>query len=89
MAGFCLNALIGRFYGAAALGLFNLVLALYLILAQVCVGGMYFSVLRYASEYAEDKEALGEILVNALVVALGVSLGTLGVIAYSRVSMNT
>lgn len=74
VAGFCLNALIGRFYGAAALGLFNLVLALYLILAQVCVGGMYFSVLRYASEYAEDKEALGEILVNALVVALGVSL---------------
>ena len=78
VAGFCLNTLIGRFYGAAALGLFNQVLALYLILAQVCVGGMYFSVLRYASEYAEDREALGDIVLSALVVALAVSVVTCG-----------
>ena len=86
-AGFCLNALVGRFYGAAALGLFNQVLALYLVLAQVCVGGMYFSVLRYASEYADDKEALGDILVSALAVALGVSLLTCAGVFVSRRSI--
>ena len=84
VAGFGLNSLIGRYYGAAILGYFNLVLALYLILAQVCVGGMYFSVLRFASECAEDAETLGQILVSALAVAMAASLATCGALFVLR-----
>jgi O-antigen/teichoic acid export membrane protein len=51
-AGLFLNFVIARWYGAEALGLFNIVFALYIFLSQISVLGVHHSVLRYVSEFA-------------------------------------
>jgi O-antigen/teichoic acid export membrane protein len=42
IAGLMLNFAIGRLYDPAALGIFNQVLAVFLILGQLAVGGFFF-----------------------------------------------
>ena len=50
LGGFLVNVLIGRMYGPAALGVFNQVLAFYLVASQASVGGLAFSTLKFSSE---------------------------------------
>lgn len=73
-AGLLLNFVIARFYGAAALGLFNIIFALYILLSQLGVLGIHFSVLRYVSEYATtDSEKAGRAVTGALMLVTAVS----------------
>ncbi len=53
IAGLALNLVIGRYYGAATLGLFNIAFALYIFTSQFAVFGLHMSVLRYVSEHRE------------------------------------
>jgi O-antigen/teichoic acid export membrane protein len=74
-AGLLLNFAIGRVYGAQALGLFNIVFALYIFLSQLGVLGIHFSALRYISEYADhDQRTLDAIASGALMIATAISM---------------
>lgn len=74
LAGLALNLAIGRVYGPAALGEFNLVLALFTVAAQFSVLGMQFAVLRRVAIAAHveraDARELGQIICNALTVVV-------------------
>ena len=74
IGGFFLNVLIARLYGAEALGVFNQVLAYYLIISQACVGGLAFSTLRFTSRYARRNKIYTSILNPAICIALITSL---------------
>lgn len=71
VAGLLLNFAIGRFYGPAALGLFNIVFALYIFLSQLGVLGIHFSVLRYVSEYAARDADKASCVVSGAVLLVG------------------
>ena len=68
-----INSLIAKHYGPAALGIFNLVFAIYIFQSQVATLGVQYSILRYISE-VDDNPAIGTILCSALVVTEIVSL---------------
>jgi len=54
VSGIVMNLLIARWAGPGALGVFNQVYAAYIVLSQVAVGGVQFSVLRHVSEARDD-----------------------------------
>jgi O-antigen/teichoic acid export membrane protein len=74
LCGLAINIIIGRVYGPEHLGVFNLVMALYVIASQISVGGVHFSTLRYSSEYSMQKEILAAILSSGLILASAISL---------------
>lgn len=49
------NIIIARIYGAAALGVFNLVYATYILFSQVAAAGIHLSVAKYAAEFSNDQ----------------------------------
>jgi O-antigen/teichoic acid export membrane protein len=69
VVGFGLNFLVARWWGAAALGVFNQVTTAMFAFAVVGAGGLQFSVLR-ALAAATDDEARAAIAVGALVPAV-------------------
>ncbi|SLN22794.1 oligosaccharide flippase family protein [Oceanibacterium hippocampi] len=78
LSGVLVNLVIGRFYGPAVLGVFNQVLAFYILAAQFAVFGVHFSVLRRVSvlSAAAGTEARQEIAAevgSALVAVAGVA----------------
>jgi stage V sporulation protein B len=70
-AGLLLNFAIARFYGPAALGLFNIVFALYIFLSQLGVLGIHFSVLRYVSEHITKEPAKASEAVSGGILLVG------------------
>jgi len=56
VAGMGLNLVIGRYYGAQYLGLFNIAFALYIFLSQFAVFGLNMSILRYVSEHMGGRQ---------------------------------
>ncbi len=66
ISGILLNIVIGRYYGAEVLGVFSQVFALYAILSQFAAGGLYFSVLKFVSEFAQNRELCSKIISAAL-----------------------
>ena len=66
VSGVALNVLIGRFYGADALGAFNQVLALYIFVSQFAVFGIHYSVAKYVAEFAADGPRCDAIVSAAL-----------------------
>jgi O-antigen/teichoic acid export membrane protein len=57
ISGIALNVVVARFYDAATLGVFNQVLAAYVVVSMLAAGGIHFSVLRaVASE--DDRESI-------------------------------
>lgn len=71
--GLGLNIIIGRVYGAATLGVFNQAFAAYIILSQLCVGGLHFSVLKYGSHALDGEDVDGMVSsAIALVCCFGV-----------------
>jgi len=83
VVGLGLNFVIGRLWGAAALGAFNQVTAAYFVLAALGAVGLNFSVLRAVAQAPEDRSSVGPIvlggLVPTLVLAALVSMLFLGV----------
>ena len=70
VSGIALNAIIARAYGAAALGVFNEVLAAYILFSQVAVGGVNLSALKSIAEKPEDRARTTAIVVGSLVLVL-------------------
>lgn len=70
--GLLLNALIGRTYGPAILGVFNQTAACYIVASQFCVFGLHLSVLKHVSQFAGDRARVSAVAGSglALTVAL-------------------
>ncbi len=64
VSGILLNVLIGRYYDAATLGIFNQAFAFYIFISQFAVFGLQFSVLKHVSEFVGDREKT-DILISA------------------------
>ena len=69
ISGILLNFIIGRFYSASTLGVFNQVFALYIFLSQFGALGIYFSVLKYVSEFSENHELSISIIISGLIIS--------------------
>jgi len=82
VVGLLFNILIGRFYGASMLGVFNQVYAVYIILSQLSAGGLHYSVLKHASHEENQREwsalvttaALATLLLGAIVAAIAYAI---------------
>jgi O-antigen/teichoic acid export membrane protein len=73
LGGVIVNLIIARFRGAEALGMFNQVFAVYIVLSQVGVGGLQFSVLKHVSYHQSDRAKCAEITTSALILATIIS----------------
>lgn len=79
--GIVVNLIIVSWRGTAALGIFNQVFAIYIILSQIGVGGVQFSVLNYVSRYQENLTKCAEITTAALILITLIA-GMVGVGCY-------
>lgn len=70
VSGIVLNILIAWVYGAAVLGVFNQVYAIYILFSQFAVGGIHLSVLRHISQFADNRQVCGKIIFSALLVTI-------------------
>lgn len=70
VSGIALNSLIGRLYGAAALGVFNQVWAAYVFFSQIAVGGIDLSVLKSVAESPRDRKRVFDVAIGALLPTL-------------------
>jgi O-antigen/teichoic acid export membrane protein len=64
IAGVCgigLNFVIGLFYDADTLGVFNQAFAVYIVLSQIAVGGCHASVLKHVAQRARPSARLGHV----------------------------
>lgn len=66
VCGYGLNFLIGRFWGAEPLGVFNQVMAAYVFFSQAAVGGVNLSVLRAMSQNRDDRSQTATIIAGSL-----------------------
>jgi O-antigen/teichoic acid export membrane protein len=66
VTGIALNVWIGHEYGAAALGVFNSVYAVYIFFSMAAAGGINYSVLRAVAAHTEDREKVSAIVTGAL-----------------------
>jgi O-antigen/teichoic acid export membrane protein len=74
LSGLLINALIVKFYGVPVLGVFNQVLAIYILGSQIATCGVQFSVLTAIAQHADDCLRCREILGSALILCAGASL---------------
>lgn len=71
VVGLLLYLLVGRFYGPATLGVFSQVVAVYLVLSQLAVGGLVFSLLHFTGSREREHAELGAVFGSGfLLVAL-------------------
>ena len=83
VSGVLINTIIARYQSPASLGVFNQAFAFYIVLSQLAVGGMQFSIVKYLS-HTDDRDltatvvcsALTAITVTAVVVAAAAFLLT-------------
>jgi O-antigen/teichoic acid export membrane protein len=68
VSGIFLNIIVGRFYGAGTLGVFNQVFALYILFSQFAVFGIHFSVLKHISEFSHGQSKCNAIITSAIVI---------------------
>ncbi|HVS09468.1 MAG TPA: hypothetical protein VMS76_06290, partial [Planctomycetota bacterium] len=73
ISGIALQALIGRHYGAATLGVFNQVLAAYILFSQAAAGGINLSALRAIAEDSSDRARISSIVAGALLPVLALA----------------
>ncbi|MCC7483953.1 MAG: oligosaccharide flippase family protein [Burkholderiales bacterium] len=87
--GLALNFGIGRFYGAETLGAFSQVFALYLVLSQFAILGVWLSALKHVSELAADRAARSAALAAALRLALVLATAATGCAALGLGAVGT
>lgn len=80
VSGIILNFEIAVYYGAAILGVFNQVFAIYIVLSQVCTLGVHFSAGKYIAQHLEDKQKTLSILISAVVIVALFALFVCGVL---------
>ena len=73
VSGVVINTVIARLQGREALGVFNQVFAFYIVLSQLAVGGLQFSVLQKVSYHHDDRRACSRIASSALLLVAAVS----------------
>jgi O-antigen/teichoic acid export membrane protein len=75
ISGIVINVVLASARDAAALGVFNLAYAVYIVASQVATLGLHYSVLRYSALHAQDRPRLLEMFSTAavLTLALGVT----------------
>lgn len=66
LIGILLNVLILNFYDANALGVFNQVYAVYILLSQLAVGGVHLAIQYFVPQNSNNNEALRHLLVTSL-----------------------
>lgn len=74
VTGILINALISRCFGEAALGVFNVVFACYVVVTQVAVLGLHTSVLKAIASHGDDRRTAASILAAALVPTVALAL---------------
>jgi O-antigen/teichoic acid export membrane protein len=74
-SGIVANVALGWLYGAAAIGSFNQVFALFLIAGQIGALGIHLSAQKYLSEFLHDPCMRADCLGGALALIAGVGLG--------------
>ncbi|MBL8160924.1 MAG: hypothetical protein JNJ61_02990, partial [Anaerolineae bacterium] len=74
VGGVVMNSLILALRGEAALGIFNQVYAIYIVLSQIGVGGVQYSVLTYISYVQDDREQSADLALAALLIVTALSL---------------
>ncbi|AZY47763.1 oligosaccharide flippase family protein [Bordetella avium] len=82
LSGVIINFIIAAVWGPQALGVFNLVFAVYIVLSQVFTLGVHYSVLRHSAHYAQQGRELAQMTGSAVV--LGIVAGALAAaVAYA------
>ena len=89
VAGILLKIIIGRWYDAVALGVFNQTLAAWFIFSQIAVAGIDRSTLRAVAEHAHDRAQVSDIVVGALAAACLLSAVVTGVFVGSSGWLST
>ena len=84
ISGIVINILITMSRDAAALGVFNLAYAVYIVASQFAVWGLQYSVLRHAAYYENDPEELGRMLLTAAVCAVVMGFGVGVIVALAE-----
>ena len=77
--GLGMNFLIARWWGAEALGVFNLVSIAYFVAAVIGAYGLQYSVLRAVAEAPDERERVAAVVVGALVPSVVLAAGVTGV----------
>src|SRR5689334_6055994 len=67
--GLLINIIIVKFYDTSALGVFNQVFAIYILLSQVAVGGVHLSIQKFIPEHAGNIRQCNIILTPALLLS--------------------
>ncbi|MEZ4979961.1 MAG: oligosaccharide flippase family protein [Chitinophagales bacterium] len=73
VSGILINIIVGRFFGAAILGAFNQVFALYIFMSQLAVLGIQYSTLKYISEFKSDNNLCAKIILSACLATSAVA----------------
>ncbi|HEY1546997.1 MAG TPA: polysaccharide biosynthesis C-terminal domain-containing protein [Kofleriaceae bacterium] len=73
VVGLGLNFMIAGWWGAAALGVFNLVTIAYFVMAVIGAWGMQYSVLRAIAEHPDDREHVAAVVVGAIVPTVAIA----------------
>ena len=68
VSGILLNVLIAKFYNVATLGVFNQLYALYILLSQLSVFGIHFSMLKNISHYNDDTKNISIIFSSGIYI---------------------
>ena len=72
--GILINVIILKSYDSSALGVFNQIYAIYILLSQLAVGGVHLAVQKFIPQYVSEKQVCDSILSSALVLSFGSSL---------------
>ncbi|HIP11238.1 MAG TPA: hypothetical protein EYG73_00830 [Arcobacter sp.] len=73
ISGIILNILIGNFYGASYLGVFNLIFSVYIFLSQIAIFGIHQSTLKYIA-HTHDATEISQIGYSALILTSVIAL---------------
>lgn len=84
VSGILLNVLIGAYYDAATLGVFNQVMAVYVFFSQVSVGGIDRSALKVVAQHGHDERQRFDIFIGALLPTCLMSVIVSGLFFASR-----
>jgi O-antigen/teichoic acid export membrane protein len=84
VVGLGMNFLMAAWWGAAALGVFNLVTIAYFVFGDIGACGLQFAVLRAIAEKPEDRERVAAVVVGALVPTIVLAAAATGLFLLSR-----
>ena len=82
VGGILMNSLILALRGEAALGIFNQVFAIYIVLSQVGVGGVQYSALTQIAYVQTDRDRAADIALAALALVLALSVTIVTLLAF-------